>query len=141
MHDTKTPVLVGATAMGLNVGLSFAFVALFNKIGWMPHGGLALANSLATALETMTLLVLMRKRLNEIHGSQIAKSAGIAILGTLAMGTALIFWMQAMRSDSVALTALGGVAVGGTVYGLVLIILRVPEVRSLFQAVNRRLSR
>jgi putative peptidoglycan lipid II flippase len=107
----------------------------------MPHGGLALANSLATALETMTLLVLMRKRLNGIHGSLIAKGVGIAILGTLATGAALIFWLQVMKFHSAAVTALGGVAVGGTVYGLVLILLRVPEVRSLFQAVNRRLSR
>jgi putative peptidoglycan lipid II flippase len=141
MHDTRTPVLVGATAMGLNVGLSFAFVALFNKIGWMPHGGLALANSLATALETTTLLVLMRKRLNGIHGSQIAKGVGITALGTLIMGITLVFWLQAMRYYPAALTALAGVAVGGAVYGLVLILLRVPEVRSLFQAVSRRLSR
>src|SRR5258708_27543173 len=33
----------------LNIILSFAFSALFTRIGWMPHGGLALANSLATS--------------------------------------------------------------------------------------------
>ncbi|MDP2975227.1 MAG: murein biosynthesis integral membrane protein MurJ, partial [Anaerolineales bacterium] len=63
LHDTKTPVLVGMLAMSLNVVFSFAFSALFTQIGWMPHGGLALANSLATELEAVTLFLLMRRRL------------------------------------------------------------------------------
>jgi putative peptidoglycan lipid II flippase len=66
-HDTRTPVIVGAIAMGLNVIFSFAFSALFENIGWMPHGGLALANSLATALEVTALLIIMRTRLNGIN--------------------------------------------------------------------------
>ena len=40
LHDTRTPVIVGAAAMGLNIGLSFLFIWLFSSIGWMPHGGL-----------------------------------------------------------------------------------------------------
>ncbi|HWA15390.1 MAG TPA: murein biosynthesis integral membrane protein MurJ, partial [Gemmatimonadales bacterium] len=48
-HDTMTPVLIGTAAMGLNVVFSFTFAWVFSKWGWMPHGGLALANSLATA--------------------------------------------------------------------------------------------
>jgi putative peptidoglycan lipid II flippase len=42
-HDTKTPVIIGTIAMGLNVVFSLAFIKLFEFIGWMPHGGLALA--------------------------------------------------------------------------------------------------
>ncbi|RLD06256.1 MAG: hypothetical protein DRI32_02875, partial [Chloroflexi bacterium] len=64
LHDTKTPVLVGIGAMSLNIVFSIAFAALFEQIGWMPHGGLALANSLATALEMVLLMILMRKRLS-----------------------------------------------------------------------------
>src|SRR5690606_5217377 len=51
LHDTRSPVLVGGAAMGLNIALSLAFSAWFQRLGWQPHGGLALANSLATALE------------------------------------------------------------------------------------------
>ena len=141
MHDTKTPVLVGATAMTLSIGLSLVLAPLFERLGWMPHGGLALAVSVSTALEVTTLFLIMRRRLDGIHGREIANGFGIAALGTLILGIALVFWLQAMQSHSAALTALGGVAVGGAVYGLVLILLRVPEVRSLFQAVSRRLSR
>ena len=68
LQDTRTPVVVGVGAMTLNLVLSIAFSALFTAIGWMPHGGLALANSMATALETILLLALISRRLNGLEG-------------------------------------------------------------------------
>ena len=47
LHDTKTPVLVGATAMTANLILSILLVLLFSKIGWIALGGLALSTSIA----------------------------------------------------------------------------------------------
>ncbi len=141
MHDTKTPVLVGAAAMTLSIGLSLLFSGLFTRLGWPPYGGLALAVSVSTGLEVTTLLFLMRRRLKGIHGNEITKGLGIATLGSVGMVAALLVWVQAMQFHSAALTALGGVAIGGAVYGLVLIVLRVPEVRSLFRAFSQRLSR
>ena len=67
LHDTKTPVLVGVAAMGLNMVFSLGFARLFAQIGWLPLGGLALANSLATALEAAALLILMRRRLGGLN--------------------------------------------------------------------------
>ena len=69
MHDTKTPVLVGTVAMSLNLAFSFLFSAWFERLGWMPHGGLALANSLATALEMVGLLYFMRRRLDGLRSA------------------------------------------------------------------------
>ncbi|MBE3068175.1 MAG: murein biosynthesis integral membrane protein MurJ [Chloroflexi bacterium] len=141
MHDTKTPVLVGAAAMTLSIGLSLVFAPLFQRIGWMPHGGLALAVSVSTALEVTTLFLIMRKRLNGIHGPDIAKGFGAAALGTLSMIAALVFWMRAAGSAHTALTTLGGVVIGGTVYAAALVALRIPEVGRVVQMVKRRLSR
>jgi putative peptidoglycan lipid II flippase len=140
MHDTRTPVLVGATAMGINVGLSFAFAFLFNKIGWMPHGGLALANTLATTLETTTLLIIMRKRLKGIQGRDLLKGTGSAILGTLGMSAVIILWLKTMQAYPAALVALGGVALGGIFYLLIIILLRVPEIHQVIRAIRRKLS-
>src|SRR5688572_22382342 len=70
-QDTKTPVFIGTVAMGLNVIFSFWFSSLFTQIGWFPLGGLALANSLATALEATALFVVMRKRLHGMEESHI----------------------------------------------------------------------
>ena len=141
MHDTKTPVLVGAAAMTLSIGLSLVFASLFQRIGWMPHGGLALAVSVSTALEVTTLFLIMRNRLNGIHGSDIAKGLGASLLGTLAMIAALVLWMRAAGSAHPALTTLGGVAVGGAVYASILFALRIPEAGSVVRMVKRRLSR
>jgi len=139
LRDTKTPALVSAGAMGLNIVFCIAFTAWFAQIGLMPLGGLALSISLSTAIETTTLFLLLRKCLKGIQSKELVKGAGAAGLATLVMSAALVFWMQAVRSHSAALTTLGGVVIGGVVYSLVLILLRVPEVSHLFELVRRRL--
>jgi putative peptidoglycan lipid II flippase len=141
LHDTKTPVLVGTVAMSLNVVFSIAFANLFQRIGWMPHGGLALANSLATALEATALIILMRRRLNGLHGTQVLRGLGQAGLAALGMGVTLGFWMQAAGGMSRWIVGLGGIAIGGTIYGLSVWMLRVPEVHMLFEAIKKRALR
>lgn len=129
MHDTRTPVMVGAAAMGLNVVFSILFSAWFNRIGWMPHGGLALANSLATALEAAGLLYLMRRRLEGLEGSRLVQGAWQAGLATLAMGAALWAWLGLVGGQAAWLVALGGVALGGVVYALVALAVGMGEAR------------
>lgn len=140
-HDTKTPVLIGTVAMALNVLFSLGFAELFEQIGWMPHGGLALANSFATALEAAALFIVMRARLRGLHGSQILGGLAQAGIGTLAMGLILAGWMHTVPLKGNVITAPGGVLLGGLVYILVLSALRVPEVHILVEAIRRRLSR
>jgi putative peptidoglycan lipid II flippase len=141
MHDTKIPVLVGASAMALSIGLSLVFAALFQRIGWMPHGGLALAVSVSTALEVTTLFLILRLRLKGIHGLEIAKGFGAALLATLAMVAGLLGWIQVTRSHSAALTTLGGVVIGGIIYAAVLIALRIQEVGILSRMIQQYLNR
>ena len=140
-QDTKTPVLIGTIAMGLNVVFSFAFASLFRQMGWMPHGGLALANSLATALEATALFVVMRQRLHGIEGNYLARGFAACALASLGMGAGLWFWTQAAGSLNPWVVALGGVALGGIIYGMAVLVLRVPEIQILIQAITRRLVR
>ena len=73
---------------------------------------------------------------------ELAKGTGAAALGTLAMSVAIIIWLQVMRQRiSPLLITLGGVAIGAALYGLVLVLLRVPELHILFQGIKRRLSK
>jgi putative peptidoglycan lipid II flippase len=138
-HDTKTPVIIGTIAMTLNVVFSFAFARFFSQIGWMPHGGLALANSLATALEATALLVVMRRRLSGIEGSYIGRGFAACALASLGMGIALWFWTQAGENLPRWIVALGGVALGAMIYGTGVLVLRVPEIQILIQSIKRRL--
>lgn len=139
LHDTKTPVLVGTIAMTLNVLFSFGFSALFGKIGWMPHGGLALANSLATALEATTLFVLMRRRLKGLAERHIQIGFAQAALATLAMSIVLLLWLRMERPAW--LIGLGGVALGGLVYALAVWAMKVPELVIVLDGIARRLKR
>ncbi len=138
-HDTKTPVIIGTIAMGLNVVFSFAFARLFVQIGWMPHGGLALANSLATALEATALFIFMRRRLNGIEGGYVAGGFIACAVAALGMGIGLWFWIQSTGSLPRWIVALGGVVMGGIIYGLGVILLRVPEIQMLISSIKRRL--
>jgi len=141
LHDTKTPVIVGTIAMGLNALFSFAFARLFQQIGWMPHGGLALANSFATALEATVLFIVMRKRLNGIEGNQILHGVFPSLLAALGMSLSLFGWLSLGKEMSLWLLVPFGVAIGGAVYLIVLWVLGVPELRYITDTVIRRLKR
>ena len=93
LHDTRTPVVVGVIAMSLNLVFSLLFSDLFRRIGWAPHGGLALANSVATYLEAFALLYLMRRRLGGLHGRSILAGFGQAGAAALVMWAVLVGWL------------------------------------------------
>ena len=137
-HDTKTPVIVGAIAMGLNVVFSFAFSSLFENIGWMPHGGLALANSLATALEVTALLIIMRIRLNGIDEIHLLRGGLLSTGGTLAMAAVVLFCMRIFSDASAWLLTLSGIVAGSLVYAGMMAALRVPELTTLISAVRKQ---
>ncbi len=141
LHDTKTPVFVGVAAMSLNVGLSFLLSWLFSGWGWMPHGGLALANSIATFLEMSVLLIFMRQRLSGLEGRRVLNGLLQAIIAAGVMALVLWGWLRFTAGTSAWVTALGGIAVGMLVYVLMLVILRVPELKLAWGGIKRRFIR
>ncbi len=104
----------------------------------MPHGGLALANSLATALEGSALFVLMRRRLGGLEGANLFRGFLQAGLATLGMSLAVSLWL--MNNGSIWLIGLGGVALGSLVYGLLIWLMKVPEFHFLIRGILRRLK-
>jgi putative peptidoglycan lipid II flippase len=93
LHDTLTPVLAGVGAMVLNVALSLMLR------GSMGIGGLALANTLATSLEMMLLLVLLSRRLGGLDGSRVWQSARRSLVVSAVMAPVLagpvLLWPEA----------------------------------------------
>ena len=137
-QDTRTPVLVGTGAMGLNVVLSLTLPAVFAQLGWMPHGGLALANSASTFLEMLILLYIVNKRLRGLEGNRVAQGLVQAVMGSTAMGVAIFFWLRVVSSSQVWLVAVGGIVCGLMVYSLAAWALRVPELAALRVLILRR---
>lgn len=139
LHDTRTPVIVGTGAMALNVVLSLSLPRLFLQNGWMPHGGLALANTVATFLEMLVLVYLMRGRLRGLQESSLFLGLAQAGVGSLAMGA--VIWLWASRSAGAPLLIYvgGAIALGLATYALTAWLLRVPELGELIASVRRRL--
>ena len=141
LHDTKTPVFVGIAAMTLNLGLSLLFSALFSSWGWLPHGGLALANSLATAIEMAGLLYLMRRKLGGLGGRQIMQGVLLACIGSAGMG--VIIWALIVRFPNLSslLVITGCVSLGGLVYALLLLAFHTNEIHFVLRLIRSRLTR
>ena len=140
LHDTKTPVFVGVAAMSLNVLLSILFSRLFISIGWMPHGGLALANSTATFLESFALLFFMRRRLAGLEGGNVLNSVWKALLAGGAMSAALWGWVWLTSRSGSWLITLGGIAIGALTYALSLLVVRTPELVRVLGFIQRKIS-
>jgi putative peptidoglycan lipid II flippase len=138
MHDTRTPVIVGALAMSLNLVLSIVLSALFANIGWMPHGGLALANSFATALECLTLLWLMRRRLDGLDLARLKRGLWATLGATTVMGVALGLWIRWMSGAWIGTFAGGGIGIGLAAYWLFSLLFGAPEARQLPRLLFKR---
>jgi len=127
LHDTRTPVVVGLLAMPANIALSLGFISLFGKLGWMPLGGLALANSLATLGEMVVMLYLIRRRLEGLEGRQLAGAMWKMGLGCVAMLAGLIGITGIVPAGPAWMICAINIVVGGAIYGLVTLLLQSEE--------------
>lgn len=125
LKDTKTPVFVGAGAMAANIGLSLLL------IGPLAHGGLALANSLATLAEMGVLLWLLRARLGGRLGRGLHTSAAktLAASAVMAAGTAILLRLTAAWPGPAQALAAGGGAI--VLFALAAALLKSPELRGV----------
>ena len=128
MKDTRTPVVIGAAAMILNVILSLTLTRLFAAWNFMPHGGLALANTLATTIEAIALWMMLGKHNARVIFGSLFNSVWRSGIATLAMSLAVIGWGQVM-SAPLWLLSLGGAIVGAAVYFVIALIVRSPEIK------------
>lgn len=140
LHDTRTPVVVGAAAMSLNLLFSLAFSSLFWRLGLPPHGGLALANSLATALEMVGLLILMRRRLGGLEGPWVWRGIIQAATASLVMSLGLWAWSGLSENWPALWVVAGGLLLGAGGYALVILAAGVEEINGLIRALRQALQ-
>lgn len=110
LHDTRTPVAVSVATMGLNVVLSLTLIKP------LAHGGLALANTLATTLELLAMLVLIRRQLDGIEGQRLIRASGRMALAAALMGAVLWVALILAGETGAATQAGGGILLGTVVY-------------------------
>lgn len=141
-HNTFTPVLVGVGAMILNILLSLWW------IDDLSYGGLALANSVATIIETLILFVLLRRylptlSLSALLGSFIRIGIAAAFMGLAAAGW--LWWLEGHNQWSLWLplgwvAALGGLVLAMIVYLASSYLLGNAELHLVWRLLRRKLT-
>jgi len=84
LQDTKTPVKVAVGAMLLNIVFS---IFLMNTT--LEHGGLALALSLASSVQLLMLVFLLRKKLGSLEGRSVLISMARSFFASLIMAACI----------------------------------------------------
>jgi putative peptidoglycan lipid II flippase len=125
LHDTRTPVIVSVSAMGLNALLSLLLV------GALSFGGLALANTVATSLEMVALFLLLTWRLHGLDWLAISSTIVRSAVAALVMGLALVWVFGQWGGGSIWVVGAGGLILGCLVYLACAALLRMPELRAL----------
>jgi putative peptidoglycan lipid II flippase len=139
LHDTFRPVILSIASMVLNVALSLILASVFRAAGLPPFGGLALANSIATAMETVLLYALLARRVPELDMS---RTLVASLKSTLSAGLmALALWAWLFKLGMGNLSAVLAIAVGGAVYFCAAWLLRSDETRFAIDTLRARLLR
>lgn len=143
LHDTWTPVVIGIGAMIVNILLSLWWVDS------LQHGGLALANSLATTGEMFLLLWLLRSKIGGIESRRVTLAVGRHLLAALAMTIGiggLLFWLSDtftginLNGTMMLVVALVSIPLAALLYGGVSLLLRSEELTPVVQIVRRKVG-
>jgi putative peptidoglycan lipid II flippase len=138
IQDTKTPVLIGAVAVIVNITFNLLLIKS------MGHLGLALATTISSIVTSFILLITLRKKIGRFGFSSSIKVAIKASLATLVMGIIVYFlhgylinYLAATRlMEAVALAS--SVLVGMFVYFILIILFKIEEVKWLLGFVKSR---
>jgi len=140
--DTKTPVIVAAISMVLNVVLNIVFLEFFFKR--VQNGGPALATALACYFDFFALLLIFRLRYGVMGMREIARSFAKIALCSGIMGVAC--WLGAHYTEFtihsrflVQLLVFTGLILGATALYLALAwIFRCSEIEEIYGIATRR---
>ena len=141
IQDTKTPMINGAIAMGLNIVLNIILVR------YMKHAGLAFATSISAIICIVLLFRSLKKKIGYFGQDKISVAFGKSLISSIIMG---IVVMLAYRFVSplaaygfigsiIALS--GSVVLGIIVYGVCIIAFKVDEVVYIIDLVKQKLGK
>jgi putative peptidoglycan lipid II flippase len=133
MQDTKTPMINATIAVVLNIILNLILSR------YLGIGGLALATSISAIVSTLLMFVTLRKKiggfgLKEITSSFIKIGFASVVMGFIALAS-FNFFGQSLSGNLALILA---IAVGALVYGILIYVLRVPEVERTLEVVKKK---
>lgn len=141
LKDTKTPMINGAIAMGLNIVLNIILAK------FMGHAGLALATSLSAIICTILLFVSLSRKIGYFGQNKIIKTTLKAIVAAVIMGiiTNIAYrYIDATLAEGLInqVISLGtSVIIGAIAYGLLIIIFKIDEVHMILNIIKKRIKK
>lgn len=144
LQDTQTPVKIGFLAVVANLLLSLAFLR-WTSLG---AGGLALAYSLSSLVNVVLAFVLLGRRLPGLINGALFAAIGKSLAASLLMGLSAAWtasliggYIDPARKMGQAVQTLGAISVGVVVYAVLAAVLRMDEVRFVWDLVVRKLKK
>lgn len=141
LQDTKTPMINGAIAMGMNIVLNIILVKV------MKHAGIALATSISSIICIVLLFISLKKKIGYFGQDKILKTMIKSLIAAVAMGVITVILYKFLDNMigtgfiKEAIALFGSVGVGALIYGILIIILKVEEVNIVINMVKRKLNR
>lgn len=139
LQDMATPVRVGGVMILLNAGLDYVLMRVWGATG------IALATSIVSTANVLTLLYLLRHRLDGVEGSRVRSTALRAGGAAVVSGAIISAAIQAVAGPVAPLGVTGRLAqlavaatAGGAAYLLVCRMLRVSELGVAWAMLLRR---
>jgi putative peptidoglycan lipid II flippase len=139
MHDTWTPAGAAVIAVALNGILGLLLPPLFERIGWRPIGGLALATAIAALVEAGLLIVRADQRLGGLEFTSMGRTGWRIAAASVGMAIVLLLFLR-QTPLLVLHQVVFGVPLGVVTYGLIAWLLGVTVLRDATRLILRRVG-
>lgn len=135
LQDTKTPMVNGAIAMGMNIILNI----ILSK--FLGIGGLALATSISAIFCTGLLFISLRKKIGAFGMKEITISFIKILLASLGMGIiANLMYSILLKNISANLSLIVSIGTGAVFYFVIIFLMKIEEVDTMVTAVKNRMN-
>jgi putative peptidoglycan lipid II flippase len=140
LQDTKTPVKVAIVALFVNAILGV--ILMFP----LKHGGLALATSIASAVNIIILFLMLKKKIGEFLGSEFYNSilktilSSLAMWGIIALVNYIFPWNNKGPFNERLLMLTSGIIAGLITFLCFSYILKSGEMTTVFEIAKRKIS-
>ena len=137
LQDTRTPVQTAVVSLLVNIGLGILLM------GPLRHGGLALATSLASMVNFLLLVWLLKRKIGLLQWHEIIVSAGRTLFCSGVMAGAIYGVMTvAVQSRSPGMWRLGigltaTILIGVLIYAGCAMVLKSPEMGTILQIIKK----
>lgn len=140
LQDTKTPMINGAMAMGMNIILNLILVK------FMGHAGLAFATSLSAIICILILFRSLKKKIGYFGQDKIIKTTIKSMIASILMGIttyviySMLSGMLGIGTIQKAISLFGSIGIGALTYGVLIVILKIEEVSMIIDFAKKKLN-